>query len=166
MDLTRRSFLVGLGSVTVGLLFARKLDAVLESLERDLVAEQHAPDQQPSAAEIVVVPSESFRVERIVVPMDIAALFVIEDIRIGRTSQLSGGGSIPAEIFSPEIFSPHMAAVRLDASPAGTEIRFRVRYIGKNPRGARFTAALIGTAVDSNGRRRVLPIDSVYAIVS
>ena len=56
MEITRRSFLAGLGSVTVGLLFARKLDAVLESLERDLVAEQQTPDQLPSAAEIVVQP--------------------------------------------------------------------------------------------------------------
>ena len=55
MDLTRRSFLAGLGSVSVGLLFHRKLDAVLDSLERDLVAEPQAPDQQPSAAEITVV---------------------------------------------------------------------------------------------------------------
>lgn len=170
MDLTRRSFLAGLGSVTVGLLFTRKLDAVLESLERELVAAQQTPNQQPSAAEIVVVPSEAFRVERIVIPMNIASLFVIEDIRIGRSSQLSGGCGIPAELFAPH----NMPAVRLDAATAGSEIRFRVRYIGKDPRGARFTASLVGTSIDRDGRRVrsidggrcVLPIDSVYAIVS
>lgn len=162
MDLTRRSFLVGLGSVTVGLLFARKLDAVLDSLERELVAEKQAEDQQPSAAEIVVVTDAAFRAHRLVVPMDIAPLFVIEDIRIGTASQFVGGGAvIPAELFAPDAID---ALVRLDVAAPNTEMRFRVRYIGSDPRGARFTAALLGTTVD--GARRVLPIDSGCVIVS
>jgi hypothetical protein len=156
MEITRRSFLAGLGSVTVGLLFARKLDAVLDSLERDFVAEQQAPDQLPSAAEIVVVSDVAFRAERLVIATDIAPLFVIEDIRIGRTSQFATAGEIPAEMFSPQMLPAHLA---LDAAAPGIEMRFRVRYVGKDPRGARFQAALIGRGVDSVGRR-MLPIDS------
>ena len=163
MELTRRSFLAGLGSVSVGLLFWRKLDQVLESLERDLVAEQQAPDQQPAAAEIVVVTDAAFRTERLVIPMDVAPLFVIEDIRIGTLSQfMSGVGPIPADVFSS---NAHDTLMLLDAAPAGTEIRFRVRYVGADPRGARFTAALIGTGVGGGGGRCVLPIDSGVAIV-
>lgn len=161
MEITRRSFLAGLGAVSVGLLFHRKLDAVLDSLERDLVAEQQAPDQQPSAAEITVVPDVAFRAQRLVIPMAVAAVFVIEDIRIGTVSQFASSvGGIPAEVFSPNAID---SALQLDAAAAGTEIRFRVRYVGPDPNGARFTAALIGTGVD--GGRRVLPIDSGCAIV-
>lgn len=162
MDLTRRSFLAGLGSVSVGLLFARKLDRVLESLERDLVAEQQAPDQLPSAAEIVVQPQTTFRPERLVIPITIAALFVIEDIRIGQASQFVGAGGLSAQLFASDAINPPL---HLDAAMPGIDIRFRVRYVGDDPRGARFTAALIGTGVDGRGRL-VLPIDSGCAIVS
>lgn len=162
VDLTRRSFLAGLGSVSVGLLFARKLDRVLESLERDLVAEQQAPDQLPSAAEIVVQPQTTFRPERLVIPITIAALFVIEDIRIGQASQFVGAGGLSAQLFSSDAINPPL---HLDAAMPGIDIRFRVRYVGDDPRGARFTAALIGTGVDGRGRL-VLPIDSGCAIVS
>jgi len=163
MEITRRSFLAGLGSVTVGLLFARRLDRVLESLEEDLVAEQQAEGQQPSAAEVIVVPDVAFRAERLVVAAEVAPLFAIEDIRVGSASQfVAEGGPIPAELFSADAID---MAMRLDAAPGGTEIRFRVRYVGTDPGGARFTAALVGTAVDGGGRR-VLPIDSGCAIVS
>ena len=161
MEITRRSFLAGIGAVSVGLLFHRKLDRVLESLERDLVAEQQAPDQQPSAAEIVVMPDVTFRPKRLVIPLEIAPLFVIEDIRINRVSQFVGSAAIPAEIFTPDAVD---AIVGLDAAAAGTEMCFRVRYVGKDPRGARFTAALLGITAD--GSRRILPIDSHVAIVS
>lgn len=162
MEITRRSFLAGLGSVTVGLLFARKLDAVLDSLESDLVAEQQTEDQLPSAAEIVVVPQASFRAERLVVPFSIAPLFVIEDIRIGNASQFGSGGGISAAMFSAGVFDSDL---RLDAATVGTEIRFRVRYVGKDPRGARFTAALMGRSLDGPGQL-VLPIDSGVRIVA
>lgn len=161
MEITRRSFLVGLGSVSVGLLFARKLDRVLESLERDLVSEQQAPDQLPSAVEIVVQPQTAFRAERLVVPIAIASLFVIENIRIGRVAQFAGEGGVPAQLFSSEAID---TVVRFDTAAPGTEIRFRVRYIGDDPVGVRFTAVMIGRRVDGDGRL-VLPIDSGGPIV-
>lgn len=161
MEITRRSFLAGLGSVTVGLLFARKLDTVLDSLERELVAEQQTPDQLPSVAEIVVVSDVAFRAERLVVAADIAPLFVIEDIRVGRASQFVGGGGVSAELFASHMVGMDLS---LDAAAAGIEMRFRVRYVGKDPRGARFMASLIGRGVDGGGRR-MLPIDSHVAIV-
>lgn len=163
MDLTRRSFLAGLGSVSVGLLFRRKLDAVLESLERDLVAEQQTPDQPPSAAEIVVMPAATFYPQRLVVPLAIAPLFIIEDIHVGTVAQLSRDTAISAEAFSP---GPRATDLALDAAAPGVAIRFRVRYIGSDPRGARFQASLIGTGAHGDPRQLVLPIDSGVAIVS
>jgi hypothetical protein len=161
MEITRRSFLAGLGSVSVGLLFARKLDSVIESLERDLVAEQQAPDQLPSAAEIVVSPQTAFRPERLVVPFEIAPLFAIENISIGKVSQFAQAGPIPDEMFS--VNSPENFAA-MDTAAPGMDIRFRVRYVGKDPRGARFTAAVFGST--ENGGRSALLIDSGCAIVA
>ena len=163
MEITRRSFLAGLGSVTVGLLFARKLDAVLDSLERDLVAEQLSPEQPPSAAEIVVVTAHAFRADRLVVASAIAPYFVIEDIRIGAVSQFAGNGNVlSAELFDPATID---SGLLMDAAAPGTEIRFRVRYVGNNPRGERFTAALFGRSLDGGGRL-ILPIDSGVPIVA
>lgn len=142
-------------------MFRRQLDAVLDSLERDLVAEQQAEDQSPSAAEIVVVPDRAFRPDRLVVASAVAAQFVIEDIRIGSLSQFVGPGGISASMFDADAVD---AAIALDATPAGTEIRFRVRYVGSDPRGARFQGALIGRVIDSSARQ-MLPIDSGIAIV-
>ena len=162
MEITRRSFLAGLGSVTVGLLFARKLDAVLDSLERDLVAEQQTSDQLPSAAEIVVVTDVAFRADRLVIPIDIQPWFVIEDIRIGQVSQFAGSGPLPVDMFSAPSSDMQL---QLGAAAPGMEMRFRVRYVGNDPRGVRFRAALVGRSVDGGGRR-VLSIDSGCAIVS
>ena len=160
MDLTRRSFLAGLGSVSVGLLFRRKLDAVLESLEHDLVAEQQAPDQPPSAAEITIMPDRAFYPKRLVVSPSIAPLFVIEDIWIGRDHQITHELRDGAVAFAPA------TDLAFGAASPGTAIRFRVRYVGSDPRGARFQAAMIGTGAHGDPRSLVLPIDSGVAIVS
>jgi len=156
MELTRRSFFVGLGAVSVGLLFARTLGRVLESLERDLVAEQQVTDQQPSAVDIVVVPSVEFRVDRLVVAPAVSSLFAIENIFIGGRAHVTRPQPLPADVFVPRLF---------DVAEAGTEIRFRVRYVGTDPQGARFTAALIGTTAAS-GRRQILGIDSGCVLVN
>jgi hypothetical protein len=163
MEITRRSFLAGIGSVTVGLLFARKLDAVLDSLERDLAAEQQTPEQQPCAAEIVVMPQRTFHPERLVVPASIAPLFVIEEIMIGGSSQFVSSAGVPAELFAPGVVDSFMG---LDLAPPGTAIRFRVRYIGSDPKGERFFASMIGRGVDAERRMMVLPIDSGVPIAA
>ena len=87
---------------------------------------------------------------------------MIEDIKIGHASQFVGEGGISARMFSTDMTD---APLHLEAAAPGIEIRFRVRYVGDDPRGARFTAALLGRGVDGNGRC-VLPIDSGCAIVS
>lgn len=69
---TRRSFLAGVGGVSVALLFRRHLDAVLDSLERDsageLVEAPIAAGQAPAAAVITVTPQAAFRPERLMIP--------------------------------------------------------------------------------------------------
>jgi hypothetical protein len=154
--ITRRSFLAGLGSVSVGLLFHRRLDRVLKSLERDLADEPLIPDQLPAAAEIVVQAQFEFRPRRLVVPAKIAPLFVIENIYIGKASQMAAESTLSAEMFTADRTDVDLA---LDTATPGVEMRFRVRYVGRDPRGERFQAALVGT--DMDGRwGKVLPIDS------
>lgn len=166
MTITRRSFFTGLGAVTVGLLFHRHLDAVLESLEQDLVTEPVVPDQRPSAAEIIVIPQTTFRAERLMVVSTIAASFVIENIYVGGHPQLAAMTEIPAALFT--LTALDAAMLRLESATPTTEIRFRVRYIGNNPAGERFLATLIGTSVDSAGHKQqqLLPIDSGCAITA
>lgn len=166
MTITRRSFFTGLGAVTVGLLFHRHLDAVLESLGQDLVAEPVVPEQRPSAAEIIVIPQTGFRSEQLVVVSTIAASFVIENIYVGGNPQLAAMTEIPAALFTIMALDPPM--LRLESAAPATEIRFRVRYVGKSPAGERFLATLIGTRVDSAGhkQRQLLPIDSGCAITA
>jgi hypothetical protein len=164
MMITRRSFFTGLGAVSVGLLFRRQLDAVLESLERDLVDEPVVPDQLPSAAEIVVLPQTAFRPQRLVVAATIAASFIIEDIYIGGQSQFAPGSELPAELFTAEAVD---SALCLTTATAWTEIRFRVRYVGSDPAGARFYAALIGRCTDGDSNcLQLLPIDSGCVITA
>ena len=162
MAITRRSFLAGLGSVSVGLLFRRQLDAVLDSLERELADEPVVADQLPSAAEIVVRPELAFRPDRLIVSDRCAKVFVLEDIYVGRASSLVG--EIPAEIFAAHSLDAHCP---LPTATPGAEIRFRVRYVGTDPAGARFQAALLGQVVDG-GRisRGILSIDSMGPIVT
>lgn len=169
MAITRRSFLAGLGSVSVGLLFHRKLDRVLESLERDLIDEPQTEGQLPSAAVITVMPQMTFRPRRLIVSGTCAHLFVIEDIRIGNASQLFDAGavpaSVPASVFAPGAFPFADPEITMATVGPGKEVSFRVRYVGKDPKGAQFFAALIGT--DANGRGRfALPISSGVAITA
>ena len=166
MTITRRSFFAGLGAVTVGLLFRRQLDAVLNSLEQDLVTEPVRPDQRPSAAEIIVVPQTTFRAEQLVVVSTIATSFVIENIYVDGHPQLTTRTEIPAALFT--LTALDATALRLESAAPATEIRFRIRYVGSNPAGERFLATLIGTSVNSAGQKQqqLLPIDSGCAITA
>lgn len=165
MAITRRFFFKGLGAVSVGLLFRRQLDTVINSLERDLVDEPVVPGQQPSAAEISVVPQTAFQAERLVVASTIATSFMIENISIGGRLQLMNDNGVPAELFTA---TTQDSVLRLEAAAPGTEIRFRVRYIGSDPVGVRFIGALLGSSSDSSGhrQRQILPIDSGCAITA
>lgn len=90
--------------------------------------------------------------------------WVLEDIQIGKKSQMVGEGGIPGDLFSFEAVDTNMM---LDACGLGTEIRFRVRYTGDEIGGEQFRASLIGRTVDGEGSERmaVLPINSGCNII-
>ena len=154
-EISRRGFLGGMGAVALGLLFRSKASP------GKIVTEPEHPKQAPSAIDIVARPQRAFRPERLVVPVAIAPLFVFEHIMIGSSHQFAQVGAISASMFSVDA---RETFVGMDAAASDMEVRFRVRYVGDDPRGARFQAALFGTSVD--GGRCVLPIDSGVAIVA
>lgn len=152
MDMNRRSFLKGVGGVSVALLFRSK-SGVLEP--------SWVPDyerRRPSGAEVVVTPQNHFRPERLVVADNIARHFIIEGITIG-TVALFAGNSVPAEMFSSSAIDVNMV---LPVVMPGQEIRFQVRRVhaAKHPvrwlwdmvtfkkePGVPFRGALIGSMV-------------------
>lgn len=154
-DLTRRSFLKGLGAISVTLLW--RLDNVLDSLTAELSSTPPPVPRLPQAADIVVTPQLPFRARRIVVPDQIAGLFVIENIKVGPISQLVG--EIPAAVFRPHAFD---TAITMDTATHEHPLTFRVRYVGTSLDGAAFFGTIVGASVtDHQTRMMVLPLQSI-----
>jgi hypothetical protein len=76
---------------------------------------------------------QAVRIDRIIIPSDIAPLFVIEDIRIGNQSQLRG--ALPAVAFAEGV-------IAFDVINTSMDFAFTVRYTGDDPTGARFRAVV------------------------
>lgn len=85
-----------------------------------------------------------FRPYRFVVPSSLAAYFTIEDIRVGRNSQLSG--PLPASVFSEDTVDP---GVVFDSCQIGQLIAVLARNDGAG--GLMFSGCLLGAEA---GRRR------------
>jgi hypothetical protein len=92
---------------------------------------------------VTVQPQVPFRGERLVIPSDIAGLFMIDDIRVGKNSQLVSTGAIPARTFTEVGVG---VGVHLDTAQVSQQITLRVRNISGQD--ATFRAALIGRAVE------------------
>jgi hypothetical protein len=162
--MNRREALGGFGVLGLSFLFRKVRVPVADEAPYEDYLVEEAPDEAAIPAAVVVEarPTQAFRVERLVIPSSLAELFVIEDIWVGNVTQLAVAGSIPAAAFAADALDNY---VSMDAAAAGTSIRFRVRYVGKDPKGAVFYGALIGRVVDGGGdRRHVLPISSGIAI--
>lgn len=95
-----------------------------------------------AATQIVSRPQVPFRPERFVVPSDIAGSFTIDDLKIGKDSQLVATGPIPARIFEEGSFG-----VRLQMDTAQVANDITVSATNVSLAAARFRAAMIGTAV-------------------
>lgn len=93
--------------------------------------------------EVIVQPQIPFRGERLVIPSDIAGLFSIDDIRVGKNSQFVASSPIPARTFSEVGVG---VGLHLDTAQVSQQIVLRVRNISGQD--ATFRAALIGRAVE------------------
>jgi hypothetical protein len=96
-----------------------------------------------SSANISVQPQVIFRPERIVIPSNIAADFLITDVKVGKNSQLVSPGAIPAVVFVENAFG-----VRLKMDTAQIAQFITVSVTNQNGASRNFQGAIIGPAVE------------------
>lgn len=96
-----------------------------------------------ASARITTRPQVPFRLDRLVVPSDLAGLFTIDDVKVGKNSQFAAEGSVPARIFQEN-------AVGVCLKGDTAQISMDVTIVVTNISGAAafFRAAIIGPAVE------------------
>jgi len=99
-----------------------------------------------AAALVVSQPQVPFRVERLVVPSDIAGSFTIDNFRVGKNSQFASNDPVPARVFDEGAFG-----VRLRGDTAQVSMDVTLDVTNISGAGVRFRAAVIGTALDGMG---------------
>lgn len=88
-------------------------------------------------------PQVIFRGELVVVPSDIAGDFTIDDIKIGKDSQLVADAPLPARCLQEDSVN---VVMQLDTAQIGIDITLAVTNIGGAPR--TFRALMMGKAVE------------------
>jgi hypothetical protein len=96
-----------------------------------------------SSANIAVQPQVIFRPERIVIPSNLAADFLITDIKVGKNSQLVSPGAIPAVVFVENAFG-----VRLKMDTAQIAQFITISVTNQNGAARNFQGAIIGPAIE------------------
>lgn len=85
--------------------------------------------------------SIAFKPERVVIPSTIAALFTVDDIKVGNKSQFVQSGSLPGEAFLPTLFDGQMEMDTVQTSQdfvmqitniSGAAVQFRAAVYGKS----------------------------------
>lgn len=94
-------------------------------------------------ANVVTFPQIPFRGERLVIPSDIAGLFVIDDIKVGKNSQLVAQNPLPARAFTEVAVG---VGLHLDTAQVSQQITLSVRNVSGQT--AVFRGMLIGRAVE------------------
>lgn len=88
-------------------------------------------------------PQELFRGTRLVIPSSIAASIVVEDIKVGRSSQFVGSGAQPGEAFKDTATGDN---VSLDTARPGMDITLKITNVGGTA--VDFRATLFGDVVE------------------
>ena len=96
-----------------------------------------------ATAIITTRPQVIFRPDRLVVPASIASSFLINDLRVGKNSQFVSATAVPAETFTQGAFGVRL---KMDTAQISQDIILSVTNTSGG--GLRFTAALIGPAVE------------------
>lgn len=92
---------------------------------------------------IITSPQIVFRPERFVVPSDIAGLFSLVDLKVGKNSQLASQNEIPCRTFDERSVG---VALKCDTAQISQQISVTVRNVSGAP--ATFTGTLIGESVE------------------
>lgn len=119
---------------------------------RELRAFHHVPTAGSTL--LTARPQRAIRIERLAIPDEIAASFVIHDLRIAGRSQFVASAS-------GELFAASGLGLPIDAAPvaAGTDVALDIEYIGEDPYGRVFLGTFNGTDPDSGSVIRI-PIRS------
>ena len=100
----------------------------------------------PNGASVSITnrPQVVFRVERLIVPSDIGGGFVIEDVIVGKNSQLASNTvGLPARMFDERGVGVRLAG---DTAQISQDITLKITNVSGAP--ARFRAGIIGPAVE------------------
>ena len=99
---------------------------------------------QPGATvDIIARPQEIFRGRRLVIPSSIAQFFMVEDVKVGRTSQFVSSGRQPALVFSELSTGDNLS---LKTCSPGMDIVLKVTNVSEEE--VNFDSALIGDVVE------------------
>ncbi len=96
-----------------------------------------------ATAVITSRPQVVFRPDRLVIPASIASSFLVNDLRVGKNSQFVNATAVPAETFTQGAFGVRL---KLDTAQVSQGIVISVTNVSAGA--LRFTAALIGPAVE------------------
>lgn len=92
---------------------------------------------------ITTRPQVPFRLDRLTVPSDIAGLFTIDDVKVGKNSQFAAEGAVPARIFQENAVG---VCLKGDTAQISMDVTISVTNI--SGAAATFRAAVIGPAVE------------------
>ena len=96
-----------------------------------------------ASTRITTRPQVPFRIDRLVVPSDLAGLFTIDDVKVGKNSQFAAEGAVPARIFQENgvgvCLKGDTAQISMDVTLSVTNISGAASF---------FRAAIIGPAVE------------------
>jgi hypothetical protein len=96
-----------------------------------------------TSANITKRPQVIFRPERVVIPSSVGVDFQVVDIKVGKNSQFSASGEVPAVVFAETSFGVRL---KMDTCQVSMDVTISVRNTNAAQRN--FTAAIIGPAVE------------------
>jgi hypothetical protein len=96
-----------------------------------------------TSANITKRPQVIFRPERVIIPSSVGVDFQVLDIKVGKNSQFSASGEVPAVVFSETAFGVRL---KMDTAQVSMDVTISVRNTNAAQRN--FTAAIIGPAVE------------------
>lgn len=125
-------------------------DAVVLKPQRDLRLREYplgfdseAAVPAGGTATITTQPQVLFRVERLIVPSDIAGSFVVEELTVGKNPQLASITPVPARVYDERA-----VGVRLKGDTAQVSMNVSLRVTNISGAAVRFRGAVIGAALD------------------
>ncbi len=96
-----------------------------------------------TSANITKRPQVIFRPERVIIPAAVGVDFQVVDIKVGKNSQFSASGEVPAVVFAETAFGVRL---KMDTCQVSMDVTISVRNTNAAQRN--FTAAIIGPAVE------------------